>query len=43
MLYVCSGIGSNFYNYVAKYVSNYLTFLVSGYQEVQTLILRKEA
>jgi len=29
-------------NYVAKYVNNYLNFLASGYQDVQTLILRKE-
>jgi len=31
MLYVCGGIGRHSYNYIAKYVSNYVAFLISGY------------
>jgi hypothetical protein len=40
---VDSGIEHTSYSYVAKHINNYLTFLGSGYQELQTLILRKEA
>jgi len=35
--YVCNDIGGYSYNYVAKYVNNYLNFLDSGYKNVQTL------
>jgi hypothetical protein len=40
---VYNGIGRNPCTYVAKHMNNYLTFLDSGCQELQTLILRKEA